>query len=246
MLAGCLAKPVVLPPAEPAAAQPAAETAAPATAEPAPRSETPVAKTPAETKPAPVVLPAPYLPEEAIADVLASPLTYVGSGPWFGMFRLDSCLYRNDRVLVVNVYCTKKEQNAARIDVFSPTRGRVMIYAEAKKPISGIKRAQYLTFKTESEPVVNVPGLALDMSMAKLRELDEQRYKLNGSSCTAGFDGLYGETKPTGDCTGGLESHAAAWKQHSLAFLTEPGGDWHKIVKDMRARALKDGRDQPR
>ena len=34
---------------------------------------------------------------------LVAPLTYVDTGPWFGMVHVDACLYRNDRVLVVNV-----------------------------------------------------------------------------------------------------------------------------------------------
>src|SRR5207245_10338099 len=118
-----------------------------------------------------------YSLQEALADVLAAPLTYVDTGPWFGMVHVDACLYRNDRVLVVNVYCTKKEQTAFRIDVFSPTRGRVMFYAEAKAPISTLTRAKYLTFKAEVEPATNLPQVALDMTMAKLHDADEARYK---------------------------------------------------------------------
>jgi len=71
-----------------------------------------------------------YALEEALADVLSGPLQYIDTGPWHNIQRLHACAYRNDRVLVVNVYCSIKEATAARIDIYSPSRGYVRLYAD--------------------------------------------------------------------------------------------------------------------
>src|SRR3954447_22582932 len=74
--------------------------------------------------PEPVPLPPPVVREpeaglyslnEALQDALSGPWTYVGTGPWTGNQRVKACAYRNERVLVVNVYCTIKEVKAFRV-----------------------------------------------------------------------------------------------------------------------------------
>ena len=77
-----------------------------------------------------------YPLDEALRDALSGPWEHLGTGPWYGNARAPACAYRNGRVLVVNVYCTTKEAQAFRLDVYSPTRGLVSIYAEAKVPAS--------------------------------------------------------------------------------------------------------------
>ena len=66
-----------------------------------------------------------YAADEALRDALSGPWEYVGTGPWPGIRRLHACAFRNARVLVVNVYCSIKETQAFRVDVYSPSRGRV-------------------------------------------------------------------------------------------------------------------------
>ena len=88
-------------------------------------------------------------------------------------------MYRNDRVFVVNAYCTLKEPNAFRLDVYSPTRGVVSIYAEAKVPISTVRRREYFSFNAETQPPprpkTGVPPLALTMSFAALQRYERRR-----------------------------------------------------------------------
>jgi len=183
-----------------------------------------------------------YPLDEAVADALATPLTYVDTGPWFGIFRIAACMYRNDRVLVVDVYCTSKEMSSFRVDVFSPTRGRVTIYAEAKAPISTLARADYFTFKAEVEPAANLPPLRLDMPLARLRAADETRYHRTGPACWGGIEIVYPATRPSGRCRGDLEAKGAAWNDRNLPFLTEPNEAWYRLVKELRARAVRDSR----
>ncbi len=121
-----------------------------------------------------------YSPEEALRDVLSSELEFVGKGPWLGIERFWACVFRNDRVLVVNVYCTVSDSHAFRVDVLSPKRGYVRLYAEATGPISIRDRALYFTFTAASQPPpapsTGIPPLALTMSYEELRDYDRHRY----------------------------------------------------------------------
>ena len=58
-----------------------------------------------------------YPLDEALQDALAGTWQHLGTGSWYGNSRVHACVYRNDRVFVVNVYCTLKEPNAFRLDV---------------------------------------------------------------------------------------------------------------------------------
>src|SRR5262245_14985255 len=53
-----------------------------------------------------------YAADEALRDVLSGELEYIGTGRWPGVERSSACAFRNQRVLVVNAYCTLKETPA--------------------------------------------------------------------------------------------------------------------------------------
>jgi hypothetical protein len=197
--------------------------------------------------PPPVVPPAEptgiYSLSEALADALSGPWTYIGTGPWTGNHRVHACAYRNERVIVVNVYCTIKEVKAFRVDVFSPMRGRVRIYAEAKAPISTLRRKDYFTFNAESEPMASrrarLPPFALTMSFSELLDYDGRRYQSFLPSCYGGVE-IY---RRQGGCLRGLAPQARDWAATNKAFLQDPPEDWYRIVRDLRALAAQHGRD---
>lgn len=76
-----------------------------------------------------------YSPAEAIADALSGPLVRMvgdtGSAP---NERLPDCFYRNERVIVLNRYCSKREINTTGIQLMHPERGVIDFYAEASAP----------------------------------------------------------------------------------------------------------------
>jgi hypothetical protein len=210
-------------------------------------------ETPAPVRPAPVPAPPPvvhepeaagiYSLEEAVKDALSGPWMYIGTGPWTGNHRVQACAYRNESVIVVNVYCTIKEVNAFRVDVFSPTRGRVRIYAEAKAPVSTVTRRDYFTFNAESEqapgPRARLPPVTLTMSFPELLDYDGRRYQRFLPSCYGGME----IHRPQGGCLSALSPHAAEWAQTNRSFLREPPDDWYRIVRELRALAQQHGRD---
>jgi hypothetical protein len=151
-------------------------------------------------------------------------------------------VYRNDRVFVVNVYCTLKEPNAFRLDVYSPTRGVVSIYVEAKVPISTVRRRGYFSFNAETQPPprpeAGVPPLALTMSFAALQRYERRRQERFLPACYGGV----GIHRPRGGCLGELAPRAAQWAERNRAFLAHPPDDWYHLVRELRALAGKHGK----
>jgi hypothetical protein len=196
-----------------------------------------------------VAVPAPrpadglYAADEALRDALSGPWVYVGTGPWPGINRMSACAFRNERVLIVNVYCTITETQAFRIDVYSPQRGRVRIYAEANGPLSGHMRQQYFTFTAESEPppgpTASVPQLSLNMSFQALSAYDEQRYNAFLPACYGGKE----LEKKRGGCLGKLAARANEWATRNGAFLERANDDWYRVVREMRALATRYGKE---
>lgn len=184
-----------------------------------------------------------YAADEALRDALASRWEYVGTGRWPGINRFHACAFRNQRVLIVNVYCTITETQAFRLDVYSPTRGRVRIYAEANGPISGRTRHDYFTFMAESEPtsdpLARMPPVALTMSFEELRAYDEMRYHAYLPACYGGEE----NSRPRGGCLDALAPRAREWADRNRAFLEHASDDWYRVVREMRAWAARYGRE---
>jgi hypothetical protein len=187
-----------------------------------------------------------YAPEEALRDALSSPLRHIGTGRWPGINRMYACAFRNERVLVVNVYCGRTDVRAFRVDVYSPRRGRVRIYAEASGPISRRTRHQYFTFMAESEPPpgpeAHMLPLALSMSLAELRSYDKQRYGAYLPACYGGQE----HSRPRGACLGALAARGAEWASQNRVFLDRANDDWYRMVRAMRAVATRYGKDPAR
>lgn len=194
-------------------------------------------------RPAPVRGSTLYGAEEALADVLSGELEYLGTGRWPGIERSHACAFRNQRVLVVNVYCTLKESQAFRLDVYSPTRGRVRVYAEARGRLSERARSDYFTFTAESAPPpapgARLPTVALSMSYADLRSYERQRYEAFLPGC---FGGEQHQQK-VGGCLGDLAAHAQPWAEENRAFLERASEAWYRVVRQMRELAVRYGRN---
>jgi hypothetical protein len=196
-----------------------------------------------EARPTPVVAPAParpshlYAADEALRDVLSSELQYVGTGRWPGIERSKACAFRNARVLAVHVYCTLIETNAFRIEVFSPERGRVRLYAEASGPLSGRDRNGYFTFMAESGPPpgpeTRLRPLTLAMSYQELRAYEQSRYDAYLPGCFAGVQNRRSQV----GCLGPLAPQKEQWAARNRPFLERPNADWYRVLRQLRSLA---------
>jgi hypothetical protein len=208
----------------------------------------PEAPAPAPEPPPPLPPPPPvptlYTLDEALHDALSGPLTYLGMGLWTGSQRVPACGYRNERVLVVDVYCTINEVKAFRVDVYSPQRGRVRIYAEGKAPISSLSRRDYFSFNAETEPPPGphsrLPSVALTMSFDELRDYDGRRYREFLPTCYGGVE----IHRPQGGCHRELARYRGEWNDANRGFLRDPPEDWYRLIRELRELARQHGRDR--
>ena len=146
-------------------------------------------------------------------------------------------------MLIVNVYCSITEAPAFRIDVYSPTRGHVRIYAEANGPLSASSRSDYFTFTTQSEPpphpAARMPPLGLTMSFDELHDYDQRRYDAFLPACYGGVE----HSKPQSGCLGTLTGRVSEWNDRNRAFLEHANDDWYRVVQQMRVLAAEFGKD---
>lgn len=183
-----------------------------------------------------------YTADEALRDALVGPWEYVGTGKWPGIDRMSACVFKNPRVFVVNVYCGLKDRPAVRIDVYSPTRGRTSIYAEAKRPISALARDAYFTFVVESSrpPPQRAGGpVRLAMSFDALRDYERQRYGAFLPVCYAGVE----RTEPKSGCLDSLAPRKQEWEHDNRTFLASASPSWFRIVREMREAGERYGRE---
>ncbi|HEX5659255.1 MAG TPA: hypothetical protein VFX59_18805 [Polyangiales bacterium] len=178
-----------------------------------------------------------YGAEEALRDALATPLQHVGTGTWPGIRRMFACAFQNDRVLVVSVYCSPTDRQALRVVIYSPQRGRVSIYAEAKGGVSSRQRADYFTFMVESEP--SDRALSLPLAFEALRAYEEQRSAAYPAQCYGGQE----LSTPRGGCLGALAPQSAAFTRQNGRFLERASDDWYRLVRDLRVLAVHHGRE---
>ena len=184
-----------------------------------------------------------YSAQRALRDVLSGELEYVGTGTWPGVERLRACAFRNQRVMVVNAYCSRHEQPAFRVEVYSPDRGRVRIYAETRGAVSQRQRRDYFTFMVEGSPppsaAVRIPLLTLHMRYEDLRSYEQQRYDAFLPGCFAGEQ----NQRAVGGCLGALAPREAEWAAEHRAFLEQPNDDWYAVVRKLRQLAERYGVD---
>jgi hypothetical protein len=192
-------------------------------------------------KPAPPAVHGLYSAEEALRDVLSGELQYIGTGRWPGVERSRACAFRNERVVVVNAYCTLNEVQAFRIDVYSPQRGRVRIYAEANGPVSARQRADYFSFMMESGlppgPEARMPPLTLAISYEELRQYEQRRYDAFLPGCFGGEQ----NQRNVGGCLGSLAPRKGEWAAQNRVFLERANADWYRVIRQMRSLASRYG-----
>jgi len=178
-------------------------------------------------------------PEELLADAMGSPLKHVATDA--DGVNIPRCLYRNDEVIVVNDYCTIREIRTTGILIYHPRKGVAQLYAEAKEPISTIGREDYTQWRFEARDPF--PGLDLTEDFQRLDRYDSRRRKLAPGGCTAGM--FLGNDK-NAMCWLKTPEIGAWWESHYRPMLREPPREWFALVKELRNRAKKDARPDPR
>ena len=178
--------------------------------------------------PVQVAIEGPYPLADALADALATPLSYVGKGAFYGSYRLLSCTYRNDRVVVIDTYCTNREQSSFGIIIVSPTRGRVTLHAEGRAAVSGLRHADYLYFRGRSEAVD--PRYRPQLTWT----LEEQsNYHQFGGRYLPFCDVEWRNQTTRGGCVKPLVEQNPGYQAQNAPFVSGPPPGWYQLVRTL-------------
>lgn len=172
-----------------------------------------------------------YTITEALDDVAASPLKFIGTGAWDGHFSIPACAYSNSRVIVVYEYCTFREPHALGLLIVSPTRGTLYVYAEAETDtgISTAARDAYFSFRID----VDTPDLSHPLSRAfSFAEINAWQHRWERATQGCALDAEESEATCFDD----------AWLASARTFVSALTPTWSKTLKDLHTRAARDRR----
>lgn len=177
-------------------------------------------------------------PTDFILDAAPSSLRFIGKKLMKGSISVKSCVFENDRVIVIYGNCTKREAPATNIRILSRTGGMIAVSiensdaTEKKGSISTLTRASYdgsFTVSYKLTPPVENTNLDLIDEIASGRS----------DICYTSADlqpirGNPGYGAPKSGCFGTLEAMREEWMSLGLSFWQEPGADWYQFLRDMR------------
>jgi hypothetical protein len=184
-----------------------------------------------------------YPPDEALADALASPLKHLGTGVWPGRYKIPSCVYRNEKVLVLDSFCTIREMNPTTVWIFHPERGIAIFSATGDRGalVSQVKRNQYEQWTFASlDPY---PGMDLTFGFEELTDWEKRRSVFSRGSCSAALV----TTSPTrATCSFKTPEIEEWWQGYYRPMLDEAPTGWYELIKRLRKLAPRYGKKDPR
>jgi hypothetical protein len=191
--------------------------------------------------PKPVTASPLYSPEDAVADAMSGPLEFVGIDKPEG-HQIPECLFRNQKVLVLDRYCTTKEINTTGIQILHPERGVIYFYAESKEPITGITRDDYREWRIETRDPYR--GARVDMTFDEYQAYEVRRLQLTDQGCSAGF--AMTSAEPHCLCRNKTPEIQQWWTATSKPLLKRPPETWYRLVRTLRPLSARRGRPDPR
>lgn len=177
-------------------------------------------------------------PTDLVLDAAPQSLRFIGKKLMKGSISIKSCIFENDKVIVIYGNCTKKEAPATNIRILSRTGGMVALSiensdaTERKGSISTLRRSNYdgswsVSFK--ASPAIQSTNLeGLDAIASGYHDLCYTSADLNP------LPGTPGHLEPKTGCTGSLKSEINTWNETGLSFWEEPGQDWYSFLREMR------------
>lgn len=178
-------------------------------------------------------------PVDLILDASPASLRYVGKKLMSGSISVKSCIFENDKVVVIYGNCTKKEAPATNIRILSRTGGMVAVSiensdaTERKGSISTLRRSSYdgsftVAYKL-TPPVDSTNPDRIDVLAGGYPDLCYTSADLQPTRGTPGYG------KPKTGCTGSLISAQQEWMNLGFPFWEEPGEDWYQFLRSMRS-----------
>lgn len=207
-------------------------------------SEAPASST-AAVAPSPPVGPADvYTVDVAMRDALSSPLEFVGHTAWPGLFQVLACVYRNQRVEVVDERCLPVTRGRATIHIYSPTEGYVALWGRSADGSSllSMQPRRYESFGVGSYPVAPrgiEPRIRLGMSSGDMKAYLEAMVALGAARHRAGQPQ---EPRCWYSTDRGLECDrmdGATFSASAQPFIDDPPPEWRQLLQQiLEARSV--------
>lgn len=174
-----------------------------------------------------------YSPVEALKDIQAGKLTFLGRDLFPGSDQNKTCVYKSDTAYILynNCMANKKESPATDIEVISFKGGITSFYVQNKQagiPVSTMTRASYdMTWRISLTPTPP----AGPMNIQELKKFKE-KYDATDGGCFIGSTFKAQDMSSQVQCYGGVKS--PEWVEAAEKLWQEPGDDWYNAKKYLR------------
>lgn len=174
-----------------------------------------------------------YLPADALKDINAGNLTFLGRDLFPGNDQNKTCVYKSEKAYILynNCMANKKESPATDIEVISFEGGITSFYIQNKQaapPVSSMTRSAYdMTWRLAFLPT---PPVGV-MNINDLKKFKET-YDATKGGCFIGSTFKAQDMSSRGQCYGGVKS--PEWVDAAEKMWKEPGEDWYKTKKSLR------------
>lgn len=175
-----------------------------------------------------------YNPIDALKDINAGNLTFMGREIFPGSGQNYTCVYRSDNAYILynNCMASKKESQATDIEVIAFNGDIASFYVLNKTnhlPVSALPRADYdMSWRvsaTESPPVSN------KLTVADLKK-HREKYSAVSGGCSIGSTFKAQDMDSKAFCIGGINN--PEWKVEAENFWKAPSDDWYTTLKKLR------------
>ena len=180
-----------------------------------------------------------YDPSEALKDINAGKLTFLGRALFPGNDKNLTCVYKSDTAYILynNCLSSKKECAATDIEVISFNGDIASFYvqnANATIPVSKTLRSDYsMTWRVS---VTATPSVSNKLTVEDLKKFKEKHDAVSGG-CSIGSTFKAADLSSEAFCLGGVKN--PTWNSAAEKFWKEPGEEWYKTQQYLRKVVLE-------
>lgn len=181
-----------------------------------------------------------YTPEQALADINAGELQFLGRDLFPGSDSNRTCVFKSSRAYVLYNNCmgNKSEAPATDIEVISFEGGIGRFYVEhfGAGAISAIPRTSYKgTFTLNFVPTEPVGT----MNIAQLKAFKVKYDTATNDGCWIGSPSGAQDMQSKATCYGKTKQALNAWNSPAESFWKNPGNNWQSTLQKLRQTILK-------
>lgn len=181
-----------------------------------------------------------YTPEQALADINAGELQFLGRDLFPGSDSNRTCVFKSSRAYVLYNNCmgNKSEAPATDIEVISFEGGLGRFYVEhfGSGAISAIPRSSYKgTFTLNFIPTESVGT----MNISQLKAFKTKYDTSTNDGCWIGSPSGAQDMQSKASCYGKSKQALSAWNPSAEAFWKNPGSNWQPTLLKLRQTIIK-------